>query len=98
MLIDRIGHRGDGIAESAAGPVYVPFALPGERVTARLGRSRGRGIAAEAMARANDAPERVAPPCDLVGVAVDVVVRHPCATQLDLAFRPVRYKMDSVDS
>src|ERR1700730_11089480 len=32
LAIDHIGHRGDGIAEGAAGPVYVPYALPGEIV------------------------------------------------------------------
>ena len=29
VTIARIGHRGDGIAETASGPVYVPFTLPG---------------------------------------------------------------------
>jgi 23S rRNA (uracil1939-C5)-methyltransferase len=37
LTIDRLGAKGDGIAETAAGPIYVPFALPGERV------SRGEG-------------------------------------------------------
>ena len=30
----RLGARGDGIAEAADGPRYLPFALPGERVRA----------------------------------------------------------------
>jgi 23S rRNA (uracil1939-C5)-methyltransferase len=34
LRIDRIGHRGDGVADTAAGPVYVPYTLPGETVTA----------------------------------------------------------------
>jgi 23S rRNA (uracil1939-C5)-methyltransferase len=33
LTITRLGHRGDGIADTAAGPVYVPFALPGETAT-----------------------------------------------------------------
>jgi 23S rRNA (uracil1939-C5)-methyltransferase len=33
LMIDRIGHRGDGIADTNTGPVYVAFALPGETVT-----------------------------------------------------------------
>lgn len=33
LKIARIGHRGDGIADSNVGPVYVPYALPGETVT-----------------------------------------------------------------
>src|SRR6476646_7855998 len=28
--ISRLGHRGDGIADTPEGPVYVPYALPGE--------------------------------------------------------------------
>ena len=33
LTISRLGHRGDGIADTAAGPVYVPYTLPGEVVT-----------------------------------------------------------------
>ena len=32
LTIARLAHRGDGLAETAAGPVYVPYALPGETV------------------------------------------------------------------
>jgi 23S rRNA (uracil1939-C5)-methyltransferase len=32
ILIDRLGQRGDGIADSSEGPIYVPAALPGEVV------------------------------------------------------------------
>jgi len=33
LTIVRLGHRGDGVAETPQGPVYVPYALPGETVT-----------------------------------------------------------------
>ena len=33
LTIARLGHRGDGIADTPAGPVYVPYTLPGEEVT-----------------------------------------------------------------
>ncbi|HWE77306.1 MAG TPA: class I SAM-dependent RNA methyltransferase [Pseudolabrys sp.] len=33
LTIARLGHRGDGVAETPAGPVYVPYTLPGELVT-----------------------------------------------------------------
>ncbi len=33
LTISGLGHRGDGIADTAAGPVYVPYTLPGEMVT-----------------------------------------------------------------
>jgi len=32
LTIARLGHRGDGVADTAEGPVYVPYALPGETV------------------------------------------------------------------
>jgi 23S rRNA (uracil1939-C5)-methyltransferase len=34
LTVVRLGPRGDGIATTAAGPVYVPYTLPGETVTA----------------------------------------------------------------
>jgi 23S rRNA (uracil1939-C5)-methyltransferase len=33
LTISGLGHRGDGIADTPAGPVYVPYTLPGEVVT-----------------------------------------------------------------
>jgi len=33
FTITRLGHRGDGIADTASGPIYVPYTLPGETVT-----------------------------------------------------------------
>ncbi|HTT48855.1 MAG TPA: methyltransferase [Pseudolabrys sp.] len=33
FTIARLGHRGDGVADTPAGPVYVPYTLPGETVT-----------------------------------------------------------------
>jgi 23S rRNA (uracil1939-C5)-methyltransferase len=32
LAIDRLGHRGDGIADGLGGPIYVPGTLPGETV------------------------------------------------------------------
>jgi len=35
LTISRLGHRGDGVADSPAGPIYVPYTLPGEVVTVK---------------------------------------------------------------
>ncbi len=51
----RVGTQGDGVA---AGPVYVPFTLPGERVRAKA--QAGRGELVEVLTPSAD---RQAPPC-----------------------------------
>ena len=55
VTIERLGHRGDGIAE---GPVFVPGALPGEVVEGDL---VGDVIASPKIM--TPVPERVRPPC-----------------------------------
>ena len=32
LTIARLGHRGDGVADTAEGPAFVPYTLPGEAV------------------------------------------------------------------
>ena len=32
LVIERLGHRGEGVARAEEGLVFVPFALPGETV------------------------------------------------------------------
>jgi 23S rRNA (uracil1939-C5)-methyltransferase len=56
--IARLGAQGDGIAETPSGPVYVPYALPGEQVLVEQRGERAR-LVNVLMA----APERVAPQC-----------------------------------
>lgn len=56
--IARLGAQGDGVADTAAGPVFVPYALPGERVRADVHGERARLIAV-----VDASPDRVAPVC-----------------------------------
>ncbi len=39
--ITRLGAEGDGIAETANAPVYVPFAHPGDRLKVAVEKSQG---------------------------------------------------------
>ena len=64
----RLGARGDGIAEAAEGPRYLPFALPGERV-----RVEGAGLPELLSA---PSPERRAPACRHFGVCGGCVAQH----------------------
>jgi 23S rRNA (uracil1939-C5)-methyltransferase len=58
LTIARLGHRGDGIADGPDGPIYVPFALPGERV--RVERNGERARLVEVVEPSQD---RATPPC-----------------------------------
>lgn len=58
LRIARLGAQGDGIADTADGPVFVPFTLPGETVTARVEGQRATDVAILAAA-----PDRQVTPC-----------------------------------
>lgn len=76
VVIDRLGARGDGIAETPDGPLYVPFVLPGERVRVRPGGARGQGRAAALVEVLEPAAGRVAPPCKHFGECGGCSVQH----------------------
>lgn len=58
LEIAAVGAEGDGIARTAAGPIFVPFTLPGETVAVARVKNHGMPISwSQASA------ERVAPPC-----------------------------------
>jgi 23S rRNA (uracil1939-C5)-methyltransferase len=60
LSIVRLGQRGEGIAD---GPVYVPYALPGDTILAEVEGTRGRLIEINAPS-----PERIAPFCRHYGI------------------------------
>ena len=68
LTIETMGGRGEGVAE---GPVYVPFALPGETVEAEIAGGR-----AAAMVIITASPERIAPVCRHFGACGGCQVQH----------------------
>ncbi len=65
LSITRLGAHGDGVAETEDGPVFVPFALSGERIKAEVIKERGRLVKIlEASA------SRVSPVCKHFGPEV----------------------------
>lgn len=58
LEIAAIGAEGDGIARTATGAVFVPFALPGETVAVARVKNHGMPIS-----WSTTSPERVAPRC-----------------------------------
>ncbi|GGH15790.1 putative RNA methyltransferase [Alsobacter metallidurans] len=71
LVIERLGQRGDGVALTDRGPVYVPYALPGETVLAEVAGDRGRLIDLELAA-----PSRVEAPCPLFGTCGGCAAQH----------------------
>lgn len=73
-----MGGHGEGVAEGPGGPVYVPFALPGETVRAAVEGKRGRLL--EVLA---PSPDRADPPCPHFGRCGGCATQHwadgPCA-------------------
>jgi 23S rRNA (uracil1939-C5)-methyltransferase len=69
--IAALGHLGEGVAQTASGAVYVPYALPGERVRARLAGERG--TVEDIVGRS---ARRVAPICPYFGECGGCATQH----------------------
>src|SRR5262249_56950185 len=59
LVIARLGSRGDGIADTAAGALYVPYALPGE--TAEVEPWPGHADRRHLLKVDVASPDRIAP-------------------------------------
>jgi 23S rRNA (uracil1939-C5)-methyltransferase len=66
--IEQMGGQGDGVAP---GPVFVPFSLPGETVTARVAGDRG-----ELVEVLTPSAERATPPCPHFGRCGGCALQH----------------------
>jgi 23S rRNA (uracil1939-C5)-methyltransferase len=42
LVIERLGYRGEGVAEGSEGSIFVPYALPGDTVLANVAGERAR--------------------------------------------------------
>lgn len=66
LVIDRLGARGEGVADTPTGPRYVPYTLPGETVEADAWPGhpdRGHLIKVDVPS-----PDRIAPICPHFGI------------------------------
>jgi 23S rRNA (uracil1939-C5)-methyltransferase len=74
LTIDHIGRQGDGVAPTEAGPVYVPYTLPGEIVETEPWPGhpdRGHLLRVETASA-----ERIAPVCPHFGVCGGCALQH----------------------
>jgi 23S rRNA (uracil1939-C5)-methyltransferase len=74
LEIKRLGRRGDGIADSPAGPLFVPYTLPGE--TAEVDTWPGRPDRRRLVRVDVASPERIAPVCPHFGICGGCALQH----------------------
>jgi 23S rRNA (uracil1939-C5)-methyltransferase len=74
LVIARLGSRGDGIADTAAGTLYVPYALPGE--TAEVEPWPGHADRRHLIKVDVASPDRIAPICPHFGVCGGCALQH----------------------
>ncbi len=75
LTIARLGHRGDGIADTPAGPVYVPYALAGRDGDGRAGRRPSRPPPPRSMSTSR-ATSAATPICKHFGQCGGCAMQH----------------------
>ncbi|NWG25508.1 MAG: class I SAM-dependent RNA methyltransferase [Pseudorhodoplanes sp.] len=74
LVVAHIGHRGDGIADTAEGPVYIPCTLPGETVeTEPFPGHPDRRLLLRIV---EPSPDRIAPICPHFGTCGGCALQH----------------------
>ena len=71
LVIDTLGHQGDGVVQAANGRIFVPFALAGERV--ETAKSSGHRKIVEIIETSDD---RIEPVCQHFGTCGGCQVQH----------------------
>ncbi|MCS0503040.1 class I SAM-dependent RNA methyltransferase [Ancylobacter mangrovi] len=71
LAIDHLGHRGDGVATTSEGPVYVPLTLAGELVEVERVGDRARLVSV-----VEPSAERIEPICRHVGQCGGCALQH----------------------
>jgi 23S rRNA (uracil1939-C5)-methyltransferase len=74
IAIARLGARGDGIADTPAGALYVPYTLPGE--TAEVDPWPGHPDRRHLIRIDTPSPERIAPVCPHFGICGGCALQH----------------------
>ncbi|HEV7879879.1 RNA methyltransferase [Bradyrhizobium sp.] len=73
LVIDHVGHRGDGVAFSGGHTVFVPYTLSGETVQAGPADHPDRRLL---LRLENASPERIAPFCRYFGACGGCAIQH----------------------
>ncbi len=71
LRIERLAHKGDGVAKTDAGQIFVPYTLEGELVSARV-----QGPRAELQDVLESSKDRIAPICKHYGKCGGCSLQH----------------------
>jgi 23S rRNA (uracil1939-C5)-methyltransferase len=74
LVIDHVGHRGDGVAIEGGQAIYVPYALAGE--TVQVAAVPGHPDRRRLLRVERASPERIAPFCPHFGVCGGCAIPH----------------------
>jgi 23S rRNA (uracil1939-C5)-methyltransferase len=74
LAINRLAHRGDGVADTPAGPVFVPYTLPGE--TVEVETVPGHPDRRHLLRVETASPERIEPFCPHFGICGGCAIQH----------------------
>lgn len=74
LVIDHVGHRGDGVALGGGEAIYVPYAL--SRETVEVEEVHGHPDRRRLLAVEVASPERIAPFCPHFGVCGGCAIQH----------------------
>jgi 23S rRNA (uracil1939-C5)-methyltransferase len=75
VAIQELGARGDGVARLGSARIFVPLALPGDRLRVRITGRRGDGLVGEPIEWVEQAP-RAEPPCPHFGACGGCQLQH----------------------
>ncbi len=97
LNIDGISSEGQGIGRYSGIAVFVPLALPGERVLARVKRIKKNYAEAELMHILSVSPYRERPACEVFGRCGACSLMHMCyETQLEVKRMLVRDALERI--
>ncbi|MGB7077600.1 MAG: TRAM domain-containing protein, partial [Xanthobacteraceae bacterium] len=74
LAVTQFGHRGDGVADTPDGPLFIPGTLPGE--TVEVEPVPGHPDRRRLLTIEQASPDRIAPICPHFGICGGCALQH----------------------